>query len=310
LGTQSPGDVWTWTIGESTFSASNETSGYWYSGTYTTLSSGFLKLVYTSSNDPGCPTDGTGIAYAMEVPNTALLVKPGTYAKVVLCAAKATTAPSAGYYNWVIVPWTSWTTALPAYGTVEVTKSNDLYTFYNRTYDLNQNFVSYEVYTGFSFGNGKLTKAGNNLQVFMTPSGMYAGDQGTGVGGFFGAQKQVVSLSDVANKEYRGVLFKYYTSTGTGETQPIGATPHPTVSGAIKGFDYSDIEQNTINPASIATLEFGSQNASGIVSGTLKEPNGTNNTFHMVISQINNKYVVLGISTSNNLPYNFLVLEK
>lgn len=31
LGTQSPGDVWSWTIGETTFIATNETATAWYS---------------------------------------------------------------------------------------------------------------------------------------------------------------------------------------------------------------------------------------------------------------------------------------
>jgi hypothetical protein len=42
-GTQSPGDIWTWTIGTSEFIGTNETLGYWITGEWTALSSGFSK---------------------------------------------------------------------------------------------------------------------------------------------------------------------------------------------------------------------------------------------------------------------------
>ena len=46
--TQSPGDVWSWTLTSSTFTATNDTTGFTYSGGKETLANLFLKLTVNS----------------------------------------------------------------------------------------------------------------------------------------------------------------------------------------------------------------------------------------------------------------------
>jgi hypothetical protein len=310
-GTQSPGDVWSWTISESTIIGTNETTATYYSGTYTTYTSGFSKMTVTDSNDPSVPLDGTATAYFLEYPNTMLIVKPANDSddNVIICAASATAAPSAGQYNFVNLPWLGWTASSDAYGTVEVSVSSGLYTFNVRTYDLAGTQTNNSLETGFSFSSGRLAKAGHDLQVFMTPSGCYMGDSGPGNGGFVGAAYQSVDIADLVSKNYRGVLFQYDPGTGNGETQAVGAEPHPSLSNALSGFSFDDVETGA-RASDGPTLAFGPQDSSGVLTGTMNN-SGIITTFRMVIAQVNSKYIVFGVATNDSgNPENFIVVEQ
>jgi hypothetical protein len=309
LGTQSPGDTWSWTIGEGTLSGTNETNGYRYSGTFVSYASGFNKLTVTDSTDPSVPLDGTAVAYFLEYPNT-MLVVAGKDDNPMVCTAKAAAAPSAGRYNFVNIPWPGWSAASSAYGTVEVTLSSGLYNFNVRTYDLSGVTTDVSVEAGFSFSDGRLSKSGNPLQVFLTPSGAFFGDSGPGSGGFCGAANQSIDLSDLVSKEYRGVMFSYDASTGTNlGTTAIGAEPNPSLTNALTGFGFEDVELNT-RQSDTATVQFGAQDASGVLSGTLQEPGGAALNFKMVVAKVSGKYIVLGISQdSSGNPQNMLLVE-
>ena len=53
-GTQSGGDAWKWIIrSDGTFSGTNETNGFWVTGTYVTLPSLFKKAHVVDSSDNG-----------------------------------------------------------------------------------------------------------------------------------------------------------------------------------------------------------------------------------------------------------------
>jgi len=311
VGTQSPGDVWSWTVGEGTVIATNETRGKYYSGTFTTLPSGFIKGVINATNDTNVPTDGTGIFYMLEYPSTMLLVKPGNSGdKLIVCAARAAVAPSAGQYNWVKIPEVGWNTNSTAYGTVEVTASGGLYDFDVRTYDINGNFKDATLEAGYSFVSGRLSKAGSDLQIFMTPSGAYMGDSGPQTGGFAGVKNETVNLSEVVSQNYRGVLFSYNSGNGQGETKPVGAGPHPTISGALRGWSYTDVDNNVIDSTSYVTLTFEAQDNSGVLSGIMTTTGGSKE-FKMVIAKISGKYVVAGIdAAASSNPENFIVVQQ
>jgi hypothetical protein len=310
LGTQSPGDVWNWTIGEGTFMGTNETQAKYYSGTFITFTSGFNKATIRATNDSGVPTDGTGTAYFLEYPNTLLVVKPADDDSVIVCCARAATAPAAGQYNFVNIPWPSWTSASSTFGTVEVSAAGGLFSFNVKSYDLYGNPVGANLESGFSFSNGKLIKAGNPLQIFMTPSGAFLGDNGPGYGGFVGVANQSIGPTAVAGKQYRGVLFSYDVTSHHGLIEAIGAEPHPGKSNALQGFTFSDIDHN-IRETEGVTLEFGAQAGNGIIAGSMTHRNGTIDSFNMVASQVGGKYIVFGISTDGHgRPQNFLVVEK
>ena len=52
MGTQGPGDVWDWSISNGKFDATNETTGFTYSGTESMLPTGFMKLTVQATSDP------------------------------------------------------------------------------------------------------------------------------------------------------------------------------------------------------------------------------------------------------------------
>lgn len=75
LGTQSPGDAWSWTIygiDSGTFEATNHENGYYYSGDFTGVGSGYNKYTVISSTQPGLslPRD----VYGLELPGTAFYI--------------------------------------------------------------------------------------------------------------------------------------------------------------------------------------------------------------------------------------------
>lgn len=157
VGTQSPGDYWTWTEpADGSFTAVNNAKSYTYSGSEATLSgnsSGITKLTITSSNDPsiqsGLPVSG----YAIKVPNTMIMAAVPPFATVnqpgatmvsehgpVVAAAQGS-CPANGTttnVNWIMMPKKEWcpangtaaiptapggstcTTADPAYGTASI----------------------------------------------------------------------------------------------------------------------------------------------------------------------------------------------
>ena len=312
-GTASPGDFWKWDIySDGTFSGTNETLGFYVSGTYMNLPSGFGKAHVTAIN--GVAT--SEYAYFLEIPNTMLLVKPGgEHDNVIICAAAAPTAPPGGQYNWVQLPWQGWNyTNSNAYGTVEVIESSGSYTFEVKFYKVDGN-ASPQVGTtesGFSFANGMLQKTGSDLKIFMTPSGVFGADQGSN-GGFAGAIKPSLAMTtdEGIGKRFRGVMFRFNATTGTGETRPIGASGE--AAGLIRGAEFTDVDISAEpNYSQSVTLEFGSID-NGIAHGPLVGQND-NSTFTMVISKVGDseKILVFGISTqeSSGDPYNFLVIEK
>jgi hypothetical protein len=308
LGTQSPGDVWSWTIGEGTFAATNETINQNYFGTFISYASGFNKGTVDTSSDTSVPLDGTAMFYFLEYPNTMLIIA-GEDENPTVCAARTTTAPSAGHYNFVTIPWQGWNASDSAYGTVEVTSNSGLYDFDVRSYSLNDQLTSFMSKTGFSFSDGKLSKTGDDLQIFLTPSGAFFGDNGPGTGGFCGAVFQNVDLSDMVSKNYRGLLFSYNPATGSNDSShAIGAEPNTSLTNGMTGFGYEDVEFGTRSSGTV-TLQFNTPDSSGILSGTMND-NGSVTNFKMIIAQVAGKYIIIGISVdSSGYPQNMLLVE-
>jgi hypothetical protein len=310
VGTQSPGDIWSWTLGDGTFIATNETISKYYSGTFSTLPSGFLKGVVTGTDDTRILTDGTAIFYMLEYPDTMLLVKPGgNMDRLIACAARATGSPEAGQYNFVKFPYPNWTTSHKAYGTVEVTVSGGLYNFYIMAYQLDGSLKSTDNETGYLNTDGRLIRAGSSLEVFMTPSGIFFGDS-TGSAGFAGVKNEPVTVSDLIAQNYRGILFDYNSSTGLGSTVPVGAGPHPTLANSMQGWGYVDIENNIPATSNYVTLTFGAQDSSGVFSGTRTGGNNTKD-FKLVAAKIDGKYIIIGIEAADeHSPENFLLVQQ
>jgi len=316
LGTQSPGDVWNWNMTASTFTATNVTKNYTYSGTKSTLASGFYKLVVTATTDPGVTVPAT--AYAVEFPNTALLVEPaGTAPRVVVGASAGACPTAADTYNWVTMPRLGWSSASDeAYGTATSTLSGATFTFDMQPNMLNGSAMAPYSQSGWTCSNGNFTNASYSYAFGVTPSGIFVSDEGTNAGGMIGvnAPATTVNLADVMSKTYRGFQFSTDTTTVANVTEPIGGEPGTGAnSGKMSGFSYGgdgNVETNTRCTTCDAVIDLATQSSPGLVTGTITSGGGTiNATF--VISQINGKYVMFGVTTTGSgAPYNFLVIQQ
>jgi hypothetical protein len=158
LGTQPPGDVWTWVLdhGAGTFSAGDLTTGYTYAGTLAQVTgtrivgNGFTKLSIASTTDPAAAGWTKQEAFAVEFPGVALLVSPpgpaatgnngnGYYSKLIVASAVGTCPTAGGTFNTIVVPRSGWENQAsvltvgqsitgPGYGTAVLGVSGGSYT--------------------------------------------------------------------------------------------------------------------------------------------------------------------------------------
>jgi hypothetical protein len=114
-GTQSPGDVWEWTLDKEqghmiaswdygTFDDTSDDINI--EGTFETLPSGFLKVTITKSEPVSeeIPTDGTAWFYALEIPGMAMIIKPEGSIKgdIIAMVPQGECASVPGTYNYII----------------------------------------------------------------------------------------------------------------------------------------------------------------------------------------------------------------
>ena len=321
-GTQSPGDVWSWTISAETFFGSNETTGMWLTGTWETLvNSGFGKAYISTAEGLNHPSAGD-LAYFLEFPNTMLLVRPDNAgdSRVMVCAASASNPPDQDSYLFVNISKLSWEASDPAFGTVEATKSGSVWNFDVTNYLITGEFSSRDAGTvDFVYSNGTFTdETGSvNTKIFMTPSSVFFGDSGTGNGGFAGAKLETFSTSEffaALNHTYKGVRFIHYpaSSYNTGETEPITCTKHTTLD-ALIATSYSDIDTGATYPGIMITFE--AQQPTGFRKGYVEDfGDHHREIIQCAISSIgpsgNKKYMLYGIGLDNlNRSFNFLIIQ-
>jgi hypothetical protein len=329
-GTQAPGDVWTWTISTETFSGSNETTGFWITGEWTTLTTGFGKAHIKNSNDSGAINE---YAYFLEFPNTALIVKPANSDddnRVMICAASATIEPDQGIYLYVHIPEDGWSLGSPAYGTVEAQEQGGVGTKWQ--FNTVDRLLSGEVgsvnVSGYHFilTNGSFTnEQGSGVdptKIFMTPSSMFTGDSGPGRGGLVGAPYMAITTTEmnstIMSHTFKGVRFIYYPAgpgSSTGETEPITCHKHSTLPNTLWASSYSNVETGTI-PGLGVEITFEAQQQSGFIKGyVLDEHDLHTETLRTVVSKIgpagNQKYCLFGFGFdfSKNVPFNFLLIQ-
>jgi len=309
FGTQSPGDVWNWTLGEGTIVATNETLGFYYSGTFSALASGFLKGVIAATNDPTVPANGS--FYMLELPNSMLIVKPGGNSdRMIVCAARTVLPPTAGQYNWIKVPGLGWDNGT-AFGTADVTVSSGSIDIAMNKYDIAGSLRETTNEAGFTFVDGKISREGSALQVFMTPSGLFFGDNGPGSGGFFGTYTGPLRVPTPYARNYRGVIFSYDSQTRLGVTKAIGVGPHPTRQETFQGWSYSDVDANTVDPSSYVAITLEASGIPRVWNGIMIDEQGQAKEFKMIYNYIGGKYVMLGITAmTNTRPENFVIVEQ
>lgn len=309
LGTQGPGDVWSWTMDESTFTATNQTLGYHYTGTKSTLPTGFLKLSVSSTDDPGVSAGQA--AYALELPGTALMLKmAGADEKspiIAACLGANPTGPQVSF-NFVAVGSAGFNAASDqAYGhvTFDVNGNNLSGTSHHFTMDGTPLPDGPATFTG---DNGLMTDTGNNPATgAMTPSGVCVLDYGPQMGGVIGVKQAAsnVDLADLASRHFRGFLINQ------GKTQCVDVIPNG--DGTLHGAGYANpngVETGTFDNGSGVTVTFVSQPNPGEATITLATSGGSEQLV-AAINRVAGKYMMFCFGVGGDgKPYNVILVEN
>ena len=330
FGTQTPGDAWSWTInkdatGGGSFAGVNHTSGKIYSGTVLTLSNRFLQLTVTATTDTNLVVGSSSATmYAIEFPNTALIVKPAGYNDAPVIAAAQGVCPAAASYNWVKMPNLTWNVGSdPAYGTAVTSGTADNFGFSIQPYLLGGASLSPIAQSGYSCYNGLITStAANTAQFGVTPSGVFIADQGT-EGGIIGMLQPSAKIGSSAvlqaGREFRGFVFMTHAPFENGDCTVPGDRTQAIWSrtlgnNLITAAEYTDFVNGTEDSCpggdSCATLSLDNELAPGEFSGTMTDSHAGAHPFTLMINQINGKYMVFGFSQEQaggpGCPYNGL----
>jgi hypothetical protein len=312
LGTQAPGDAWTWNITNGTFTATNLTRNYTYSGTESALSTGFLKLQMQATTDPGVNVGDS--AYAIELPGTAIVLQPAgasTNQPVTACALGSNPPGPTVDYNFVTIPSTTWTSAQAATGYVTFTVSGDDYTGTSHDLDINGTQIGTST-TAFNCVAGHLTCTNNGVTYngAVTPSGVIVVDYGPGNGGIIGVRQasQNVSESALGSLTFHGFLIKQ------GDTQKVQAVPNG--DGTLHGAAYTDVEAGTLDTTdSGVTITFGTQISPGLIQLSLSTSGGAE-TIMAAVNVVAGKTMIFGFgggtSMGNNSspPDNIMLVQE
>jgi len=323
FGTQSPGDAWDWTTENYTFSGSNEMTGLYFSGLYSITSNGYMKATIESTSDNVNMPTGT-IIYGLEIPGTMLIIKPGindNMNRVIICAAKANSA-YVGKFNWVVMPGAYWDNfgPSPAYGTGEIVSQLDnTYTDYATGNYIDGSFAASWQTDGMIFDNGLFYEPGEDFKTCIMESGIGVSDCGANSNSIINLgdpNTEISSVDVAADLDYRGVI--YYTNavgaTSTAETKLIGARKDPSREGALQIYNWAgnNFEDGSPDYTNCITLELGSNINNGILKGKYIDSNGATPNSEVIISKIDNKYIVFGISTLpiSNYPVNVVLIQR
>lgn len=309
-GTQAPGDVWTWTLSNGTFTASDVTKNYTYSGTESLLPDGFLELTMQATTDPNV-TVGE-IAYAIELPNTALILQmAGSNTQPPIAAGALGSNPPGPTitYNYVKVPAPNWTNAQPAAGYVTFAVTGNSYSGMTNPYSITGSSLAGQTLTLTCTG-GQLSGSGSSGQVYngaVAPSGVLALDAGPNKGGLIGVQQPAtaVSTSALGSMTFHGFLVE------AGKTEAVQATPNG--DGTLTGQGYSNVQTGTFEGGeSGVTASFGSQLVPGLVQMNIQTSGGAE-TILCCVNVVGGKTMILGFgagSGSGNPPYNVMMIQE
>lgn len=312
LGTQAPGDVWSWKLDANTFTASNDTLGHHYSGSKTELPTGFLKLQVDSSDDSGVSVGQ--VAYALEFPGTALLIKPAgadTNPPIIAGALGGNPAGPSCSFNFVAVGSKTYNPASDqAYGHVTFAVSGNNYNGSSIRYALDGTSLSPGP-SNFSANNGLMTdldpQNATSVTGAMTPSGVCVLDYGPNKGGVIGViqPSASVDLAALGTKSFKGFL------VNQGKTQCVAVTPNG--DGTLHGQGYanpSGVETGTSDNGSGVTVSFTGQPNPGLVTINIANPGGSE---HLVaaVNQVGGKYMLFCFGAdSQGSAHNVVLVEN
>lgn len=341
VGTQTAGDFWTWSIttagsGAETFTATNEVTGYTYSGSAAALAgnaTGFTKLTYTASSDPGVAVGTT--AYEIKIPGTVVMAVPGPFTQLnngdnnpyfgsnnppVMAIAQGTCPTSSDSFNWVLVPPAGWcsgddphgtcpagSSIGPAYGTAQINVSGGSYDMTVQPYLLSGTTQTSFTMTGATCSGGVIRgtdSLGRSLNVAFTPSGLFFIDLPRGQGSMVGADESAsVDFTDFLKNGRTFVGWNFLSirdlvNGGTSYSAPVAAPVQATTNGtAVNGTSFFDLDSGTLvqsGSGAGATLNLVSQPFPGLIRCTAAMSDGIHDSV-FVVKQIGGTYYFFSV---------------
>ncbi len=319
VGTQQPGDVWSWTLGASNFSGTNETLGYIYSGSVQQLQSGFAALTIDSTNDPDVAPGSR--AYAVEIPGTCLLVRPAGEERLLpIIGTGLGSNPTAETLtmNWITVPREGFDVlGDDAFGVAEFTRTE-------AGYDLEIEFgrIGYESGPLEIGSGGQLVEQDGRFLVLdegqpdvvfgLQRSGVFMADFGPNAGGIIGMQvpSSPLSWSDVASVDYIGMLVRSNRSQlvqcGPGSSPGVLRGYGLFTEGAIESGVPDDFDPGV-------ELRLGTNIANGLYTVNLRslEEGAPDEQLFLIAGEVDGKRVMFGFGGNvDDGTYNLLLVEK
>ncbi len=312
------GSQWDWTLDiAGTFTATETTLPMTINGTYTRLASGFIKMTVVSSTGTNAPVAGN-LAYGLEVPGVALLVKPvsSSESEVITMVAKGK-CPTADFSaNWIKTQFN------PNFDMTSTTSNNgdDAFGTFGWTQATGTGSVAtrYTV-AGYTAAAGTQNMAGTCTAGLMTTSGgasMYLTAQGgalikTASGdAMFAMPNGTITQAALAGN-YAGLLFDDYQSSG--KVRPMVGVA--TAAGLLSA-DAIDVETGTKDPLISGSLQMDAVNSpsAGFIKATVTVGSKTGKMACMaavnVASTEKNIIFCVGQSPgSNQHPFNLLFVS-
>ena len=314
LGTQGPGDVWSWQLTGTTFTATNQTQGLHYTGSESTLTTGFLKLTVATTDDPNVAVGQS--AYALELPGTALIMKPmgaDTKPPIVAASLGGNPAGPTASFNYVVIGSSTFQATDEAFGHVTFNVTGNTYSGTTKRFEINGTALADQLLT-LTGSNGTMTQTNNGggpaATGAMTPSGVCVFDLGPGNGGVIGVKQPAanVDLVDLGTRSFRGYMIDQ------GKTQCVTVTPNG--DGTLHGTGYSNptgVETGTTDSGQGPTITFNGQPNPGEVQITLTYPGGGGSeNLVAAINRVGGKYMLfcMAVSAQGGTPYNVVLVEN
>jgi hypothetical protein len=275
LGTQSPGDVWSWSLDKEQghmiatwdFGTFDDPSDdIEIQGTFETLPSGFLKVTITQSTPENeeIPTDGSAWFYALEIPGMAMVVKPEGSIKgdLISMIPQGDCADIPGTYNYIISAPGNGAEYSPitdeAFGYVAFAENGGSFDISGYKFSLNCIDGGACSETGpingipsatcVSDGQVVISESGNTVaQGQFTNAGAMMMDFGYGNGGVFALKaSDNATKASLLNNTYFGIA--YLPKNNNDKTVPVQLEFIENDLGNMigSGYPFTDIENNTI----------------------------------------------------------------
>jgi len=296
-------------------------------GTYTRLSTGFVKLVVTSATGTDAPSAGEE-AYGLEIPGFAFILKPvGEDSNVIPMVASGSCPTANMAANWIMLEKNDTADASSSvqdwYGTFTHNVSTNVSTVATKYSLVNTTDQGSNTISGTTCDAGLMHLEGDNVDMFLTSGNgaiVHTNIDDENDDSFIVAfPTETISAASALDGTYAGIVFDKSASSGSeNRIFPMKVTftaTSDTLAAAV-GTKLTDVEtgEEDSGTATIALTSFNSPSA-GFARGTITSNSQTGNVVCNVNTNVQStgKKVLFCIAQSpgnTTKHFNFLAVSK